>query len=192
MRNLYNYKCLVLNADYLPIKIVDWKKSVVWGLYDSVYSGVQVLEYHKDIYIIGSGNKNYFLPSVVKNIEWYNIYTQPLKLCSKNLFIRDNYTCQYCGKKLLSHQLTKDHIIPKSRLKKLTNKKTWNSWDNLTTSCSLCNRKKGNRTPDEANMKLRSSPKTPNKTYIDILSSVITHRMDNIPQEWRTYIKNYE
>lgn len=192
MRNLYNYKCLVLNADYLPIKIVGWKKSVIWGIYDAMYSGVQVLEYYKSLYILGSGNKNYRLPSVVKNIQWYNIYNKPLKLSSKNLFIRDNYTCQYCGKKLLSHQLTKDHIIPKSRFKQFSNKKTWNSWENLTTSCSLCNRKKGNRTPDEANMKLYNSPKTPNKTHIDIISSIITHRMDNIPQEWRVYLKNYE
>jgi len=64
---------------------------------------------------------------------------------------RDNHTCQYCGSR---RNLTLDHVVPKS-------KGGTHSWDNIVTACSPCNSRKGDRTPAQAGMKLRSNPKAP-------------------------------
>lgn len=64
---------------------------------------------------------------------------------------RDQHTCQYCGS---TKRLTLDHVMPRSRGGRDT-------WDNLVAACESCNTRKGNRTPQEAGMVLRSKPKTP-------------------------------
>jgi 5-methylcytosine-specific restriction endonuclease McrA len=65
---------------------------------------------------------------------------------------RDSYTCQYCGDH--RHDLTIDHIVPRSR-------GGLDSWDNVVAACLRCNVKKGDRTPREADMSLRSMPRRP-------------------------------
>lgn len=72
----------------------------------------------------------------------------------ENIFARDKYHCQYCGKEFPRRELTLDHILPRSRGGK-------RSWDNLITSCHKCNIRKGNKTPQEAGMKLLSKPHEP-------------------------------
>jgi DNA-directed RNA polymerase subunit RPC12/RpoP len=72
-------------------------------------------------------------------------------LSRQNIFRRDHNVCQYCGSK---DDLTLDHVMPKSRGGRTT-------WDNLTTACRRCNSKKGDLTPEEANMPLRSKPFKP-------------------------------
>jgi hypothetical protein len=72
----------------------------------------------------------------------------------QNIFMRDNYTCQYCGVKYQSPQLNLDHVIPRHQ-KGITN------WKNIVCSCYDCNTKKANRTPSEAGMKLLRQPKEP-------------------------------
>jgi 5-methylcytosine-specific restriction endonuclease McrA len=77
------------------------------------------------------------------------------KLNRKNVLLRDNYTCQYCGQKLPSQELNIDHVIPKSKGGKLR-------WKNVVASCITCNGNlKQNRTPGEAGMPLRSRPYVP-------------------------------
>ena len=70
------------------------------------------------------------------------------------VFIRDNFTCAYCGKIVKDSEVTVDHIVPKSRGGK------W-EWTNLVTCCSECNQKKGSKTPEEAGMVLLYKPKKP-------------------------------
>ena len=64
-----------------------------------------------------------------------------------NIFLRDNHQCQYCLKKLPAKELTRDHVIPRSRGGAM-------SWDNIVAACAPCNRNKGGRTPAEARMKI--------------------------------------
>jgi 5-methylcytosine-specific restriction endonuclease McrA len=64
---------------------------------------------------------------------------------------RDNHTCQYCGS---TKKLTIDHVIPRA-------KGGLNTWENVVIACETCNQRKGNRTPLEANMTLRTKPKAP-------------------------------
>jgi 5-methylcytosine-specific restriction endonuclease McrA len=71
-----------------------------------------------------------------------------------NLYRRDRFTCQYCGGRPGSKELTIDHVQPRSRGGHLT-------WENCVLACVACNKKKGSRTPEEAGMKLRSQPMRP-------------------------------
>lgn len=72
----------------------------------------------------------------------------------KNLFKRDKYTCIYCGVQPGPEELTIDHVFPKSR-------GGISSWENCALACIECNKRKSNRTPEEAGMKLRRAPKKP-------------------------------
>lgn len=157
-----NSKCLLLNADYTPLRIISWQRAIVWSIrYENNSSyGIEIIEYYEDKYIQGSGNKKYRVPSVAKTLKYFNPYNRKINFSRHNLFIRDQHTCQYCGKQLCSSQLTYDHIIPKCRF--VENKKLSTNWNNIVTACRPCNHKKGNRTPKEAGMQLIKSPIQPN------------------------------
>ncbi len=71
-----------------------------------------------------------------------------------NLYRRDRYTCQYCGSRPGSKELTIDHVQPRSRGGGL-------NWQNCVLACLACNKRKGNRTPEEAGMKLSAKPIEP-------------------------------
>jgi 5-methylcytosine-specific restriction endonuclease McrA len=66
--------------------------------------------------------------------------------------MRDRYTCQYCHRSAPAVDLTLDHVVPRSRAGETT-------WENLVACCHSCNNRKGNRTPDEAGMKLARPPR---------------------------------
>lgn len=78
-----------------------------------------------------------------------------ISLCNRYLFRRDNFLCLYCGQKFRPSQLTRDHIIPRSRGGK-------DRWANSATSCTRCNCHKAARTPEEAGMSLIAVPFVPN------------------------------
>jgi 5-methylcytosine-specific restriction endonuclease McrA len=80
----------------------------------------------------------------------------------RNLYRRDGYRCQYCGKSRSTSDLSIDHVVPRSRGGKTT-------WENCVLSCIPCNVRKGNRTLFEAEMRLCSPPGKPRWTpYIAI------------------------
>jgi 5-methylcytosine-specific restriction endonuclease McrA len=87
-----------------------------------------------------------------------NVYRNKVPYSRRNVYIRDQYTCQYCGTK---RDLSIDHIIPSSRGGKT-------NFKNCVTSCVKCNTTKGNRTPEEASMKLNRLPYVP--TIMEFLS----------------------
>jgi len=161
MNKAHNSRCLLLNADYSPLRIISWQKAMIWSIkssYDQQY-GIQIIEYYDNRFIQGSGGKQYKLPSIAKTIHYFNVYHKKISFSRHNLFIRDKYTCQYCGQQLMATQLTYDHIIPKSRFN--NNKTISTNWKNIVTACRPCNHKKGNRTPKEAGMNLLNQPIEP-------------------------------
>lgn len=151
--------CLLLNVDFTPLKIVSWRKSIVWSLrsYDDSYS-IEIIEYYKDKYIQGISTR-YPVPLIARRTSHLNLYNKPISFSRKNVYIRDNYTCQYCGQKFITSELTYDHVIPKSKFKGKRHSCT--NWHNVVTACVKCNFKKANRTPQEANMELIKAPIQP-------------------------------
>lgn len=97
------------------------------------------------------------------------------KLTRIEIFKRDDFTCQYCGKE--THNLTLDHVIPRSR-------NGAHSWENVVSACVPCNRTKAGRTPEEAGMKLRKKPEQPRPGNLFSLP----YRVPEIRGEWRKYL----
>lgn len=182
-----NTKCLVLNADYTPLTIITWKKALVWSFKHDADNrvGVEIIDFYKDDYIIGV-NKKYPIPAVVKTAKYFRINNHRVKFSRKNLFIRDNYSCQYCGAKTEIAKLTYDHVIPKSVWRNDSLSPT--TWTNIVTACIDCNRKKGNRTPKQANMPLKNLPVMPQKNikYLPIVDYLV--KINHIPEEWKLYL----
>lgn len=185
----YHNDCLVLNADYSPIGIIDWRKAMVWSFRytNSNYSGIEIIEYYSDDYVVGASKSDHPIPAVVKTTKYFKIKGHSVNFSRKNLFIRDNYTCQYCGHKHPVNQLTYDHVIPKSKWP--YPKQTATSWTNIVTACFRCNCKKGSRTPQQANMTLKTKPFIPNKSnkYLHVTHQILTIRK-HIPEEWQLYV----
>ena len=189
-----NSKCLLLNADYSPLRVLSWQRAIVWSIrYENNKNyGIEILSYHHDKYIQGSADKRYPVPAVAKTIKFFNMYNKKINFSRHNLFIRDNYTCQYCGKQLAFSQLTYDHIIPKSRFNK--DKRLSTNWKNIVTACRPCNHKKGNKTPKEASMTLINSPVEPNYSleYLPWFQELSTIKDGPLYELWKPFIStNY-
>jgi 5-methylcytosine-specific restriction endonuclease McrA len=164
---------------------------MVWSIKykDSPEYGIEILDYYNNEYIRGTGDRLYKVPSVAKTIKYFNIYNRKINFSRNNLFIRDDFTCQYCGIKLAQSQLTYDHIIPKSRF--LKNKTLSTNWTNIVTACRPCNHRKANRTPVEAGMQLIKQPIEPQYglKYLPWYqeASTITNN-----STWEPFIKNMQ
>ncbi len=94
------------------------------------------------------------IPRVIILVRYDGYHKKQPKFNRINIFRRDGDTCQYCAKAFPKSGLTLDHVIPRSMGGKST-------WDNIVCCCVKCNRKKGGRTPQQANMKLLSKPVKP-------------------------------
>jgi 5-methylcytosine-specific restriction endonuclease McrA len=162
---------LLLNITYEPLRIINWKKAITLFLLGKV----EVLEeYGREIHSVSFSVK---LPSVVRLLRLVKRPKTPVRLSRQNIYARDKYACQYCGKKFPSEELSYDHVIPKSRGGKT-------EWTNIVTCCVRCNRRKGGRTPKEAHMKLIRKPSFP--AWLPALKITIGFR--EVPNSWRDYL----
>lgn len=185
-------RCLLLNADFTPLSIIHWKKAVIWHMKyeDNPNYGIDIIDFYKNDHINGINNKKYPIPAVARTKRFFRQNNQTLIFSRKNIFLRDNYTCQYCGKQFEAQNLTYDHVIPKSIWDNMQMSPT--CWTNIVTACASCNRKKGNKTPKQANMPLINIPVKPTKSqkYLPIsyhLSKIKT----NMPDEWQVYLPEF-
>ncbi|HHH30778.1 MAG TPA: HNH endonuclease [Polyangiaceae bacterium] len=94
------------------------------------------------------------VPRIVHLVRYARMRRPTIRLTRRNLMLRDGYTCQYCLRRRPVRELDIDHVLPRSRGGE-------DSWTNLVTACQPCNRRKGRRTPSEANMPLRRRPVAP-------------------------------
>jgi 5-methylcytosine-specific restriction endonuclease McrA len=94
------------------------------------------------------------VPRIVHLVRYARMRRPTIRLTRRNLMLRDGYTCQYCSRRRPVRELDIDHVLPRSRGGE-------DSWTNLVTACQPCNRRKGRRTPAEANMPLRKRPGAP-------------------------------
>lgn len=94
------------------------------------------------------------VPRIVRLRRYARCWRGTIRLTRRNLMLRDDFQCQYCGRFLASRELDIDHVLPRSRAGAA-------SWTNLVTACQSCNRRKGRRTPAEAGMPLLRRPVAP-------------------------------
>jgi len=120
-------------------------------------------------------NENISTPAVIRLNYYVAVPYKELPFNKKNILIRDNYTCQYCGKKC--HDLTLDHVLPKSRGGDY-------SWENIVAACKECNQKKADRTPKEAGMKLLRKPYRPKNYMVFEMKKYDKAKQEN----WKKYI----
>jgi 5-methylcytosine-specific restriction endonuclease McrA len=160
-------KVLVLNASYEPLNITSWRRAIVLVIKGKAE---QVEHNGKVIYA------ELPLPTVIRLRHYVRVPYKDIPLTRRNLLHRDNHTCQYCG--YIGEGLTLDHVIPRSRGGKDT-------WENMVAACVRCNVKKGNRTPREATMPLRSPPRKP---YSSLYFEIARHIRSGSHQEWRKYV----
>jgi len=95
----------------------------------------------------------------------------------RNLYRRDELTCQYCGADLQQERLTIDHVVPISRGGE-------SNWENCVLACRRCNGRKANNTPREANMRLRRPPKQPAWS-----PAYAAYARENRPDSWDNFLQ---
>ena len=118
-------------------------------------------------------NKNFPWPSIIRLSFFVSVPYKKVVLTRKNILRRDNYKCAYCGRSDLP--LTIDHILPKA-------KGGTDSWENLICACTLCNNRKGDRTPVEARMELLYRPFRP--SHIMFIKNVVR----KLDENWKPYL----
>jgi 5-methylcytosine-specific restriction endonuclease McrA len=160
-------KVLVLNASYEPLNITSWRRAVVLLIKGKAE---QVEHNGKQIY------SGLALPTVIRLRHYVRVPYKEIPLTRRNILHRDSHACQYCG--YAGDSLTLDHVLPRSR-------GGGDTWENMVTACVHCNVRKGNRTPKEASMILRTPPRKP---YSSLYFEVAKHLKSGSHREWQKYV----
>ncbi|MCB2055915.1 MAG: HNH endonuclease [Geminicoccaceae bacterium] len=175
--SLAAFPALVLNADYqplsyFPLSLWHWQETVKAIFLDRV---AVVSHYDR---VIRSPGRQFRLPSVVALKEYVPQNRRP-PFTRFNLFLRDRFTCQYCGHGFPAQELTFDHLVPRSRGGRT-------SWANIVTACNRCNLSKGNRLPQECGMRPSHAPEMP--TMWQLLQNGRAFPPNYLHESWRDYL----
>lgn len=158
---------LVLNASYEPLNVCTVRRAHVL-----VFKGKAevVEELGKPL---RSAAETFVWPHVIRLLSYVRVpKSVQRKISRRALFARDGHRCVYCGS---SGRLTLDHVVPRSRGGDSV-------WENVVTSCAPCNLRKGNRLPEEIEMRMLVKPRVPTPTLFVTLSS------PRIPERWQPYL----
>jgi 5-methylcytosine-specific restriction endonuclease McrA len=161
---------LLLNSDYEPLNVCNVRRAfrLVFG------EKAEVIQYnHHDI---RTATKIFRAPSVIRLHHRVKRPRPRVRLSRREIFVRDKYTCQYCG--MQTHDLTLDHIIPRHR-------GGMHTWDNLVAACKHCNHRKGGRLVDDARMRLLRAPFEPR---CDVYTLFTPYLADPRNEAWRDYL----
>ena len=161
---------LLLTPWMTPHKILPWQNAVTL-----LFLGkVDVLEEYDEE--IASPSLTIRAPAVVRLKRPIDGVKRGVKFSRINVFTRDGFRCQYCGERRAMRELNYDHVIPRVRGGKTV-------WENIVTSCYTCNDRKGNRTVEQAGMKLRKKPVKPKTLPMSFLAI----DTGSIPEAWSEY-----
>ena len=166
---------LLLNSDaqpvsWLPLSTLTWQDAIKYMVLDKA----RVLEYHDD-WIVHSANWETPVPSIMMLTEYMKPKTG-IRFSKGNVFLRDAYTCQYCGTRLEKNKCTLDHVLPTSHGGKTT-------FENSTTACGPCNAGKG----ADKRIKPRSKPYKPD--YWELVNKRKQMSFHVKDPRWNDYIK---
>ena len=167
-----NSPVLVLNQNYEPLNVCNARRAIV--LVDR--GKAEILEHGLDA--MRSPSRTLRLPSVIRLVYMIKRPRPQVRLTRREIFVRDRYTCQYCGS--TTKDLTLDHVVPRHRGGKHT-------WDNLVSACRSCNHRKGSHSPDEAHMKLLRVPQKPKASIHYVFSQHLESQ-----NEWLKFIPEWE
>lgn len=118
------------------------------------------------------------IPSIIRLKKYVRNYSRStVRFCRENVYLRDNFTCQYCYQEFTSRDLTLDHVVPVSKGGR-------KSWQNVVAACRRCNQKKGSRSLDQAKMPLLKRPEMP-KWLPDPNLELASPGM---PESWKIYL----
>lgn len=184
-QSLLHEKVLVLNKYYQAVQITTVQKAIChlvkgtakvitpdWATH-SLEEWVKISKFHENgnKKMIRSPSVSLLVPDAIYLPFYEGLPKAEVVFSRKNLFLRDEYRCQYCGKLLKNaKERTIDHVIPKSRGGKTV-------WSNVVLCCKKCNLKKGDRTPEEAGLKLLKKPKAP-KWHALLLEEFPKHKKE--------------
>jgi 5-methylcytosine-specific restriction endonuclease McrA len=157
VRSAYtNNRVLVLNATYEPISFISLKRAVILVLREKA----EIVEAQVER-ALRSERQSLEAPLVIRLVVYVPVPRYfNIPLTRRSLMSRDKGECQYCGTS--SDGLTMDHVLPRSKGGKT-------EWTNVVAACVPCNRRKANRTPDQAHMPLRSKPAKPGYIAVVLL-----------------------
>ncbi len=162
---------LILNANFEPLNVCSTRRAlglILCGKATLVMNG------RGQIHTV---NRSFPIPSIIRLGRMVHRPRRKVRLSKREIFRRDHYTCQYCGRTL--QNLTVDHVIPK----RLGGTR---SWENLVTACAPCNHLKGGRTLEEARMHLLHPPKEPPASAKYLFEEYVRQH-----EEWRPYIEGW-
>lgn len=165
-----NARTLVLTPWYLPYRVVGWQDAITMMYLEKVDLVVPYTEEIK------SPSTSLPLPAVIRMKKKVSANRYRIRFSRLNVFMRDGFRCMYCGKSCTMSELTFDHVVPRSQ-------GGATKWENILSSCSVCNSKKGNRTPLQAGMQPIRAPYKPKSLPMR------PPRIDlgKIPDEWRDF-----
>lgn len=166
-----NERVLVLNASFEPINVCTLRRAVVL-----VIKGAARMEEASER-VLHSPSTTLRAPSVIRLVEYVHVPFERTSLSRKNVLLRDHHTCQYCGRAAPSQDLTLDHVLPRSRGGS-------SGWENLVACCRPCNNRKGDRTPDEARMRLLKRP----QAFSMHVNRQIMRYLGRTDEAWRKYL----
>ncbi|MHA6247698.1 HNH endonuclease [Pontibacter sp. CAU 1760] len=161
-------KVLILNQDFSAIAVCDVHKAFLL-----VYLEKAEMITKAENAFLRSITATYPIPSVIRLQHYVRVPYYGISLSRHNVMRRDSYSCQYCG---AAKNLTLDHLMPRSR-------GGATAWQNLVTACSRCNSRKGDRTPEEAGLKLKRQPSRPS------LLTFLQLHLNTSNEDWRMYLE---
>ncbi len=162
---------LVLNATFEPINVTAVRRALILML-----KGVAQAEEHNHREV-HSATASMKIPSVIRLLAYRHIPQQTRALSRKNILLRDRNTCQFCGRIFPAGELTLDHVMPRSRGGHST-------WENLVACCYACNNRKGDRTPEEAGLRLQRRP----RPFTLHTSRQLMRLIGRQDEKWRKYL----
>ncbi len=173
-------RTLLLNSDYTPRDLLGWKQalSLLWNENEPV-----VCLHFSEKFKTDSKGRKHYIPSVLI-LKDYHKHAGLACYSKRNIFARDKMICQYCYKLCKPETATLDHVIPRSRWQ---GQKRVSSFENVVTACKRCNKRKGDKTPAEAGMRLLTQPKRITRPQLLARKAIL---LGTCP-EWQQYLESY-
>ena len=167
MNNFNSHRTLILNSTFQPLSVASAKRSI------SLLLAKKINVIKESKYEIRSENKIIKIPKVALLTYYVKApYSRRVALNRSNIFIRDFYTCQYCGNNAESI----DHVIPKS-------KGGEHEWSNVVACCKKCNLTKADKLLNQSILKLKKFPIKPEGNFW--IKTIIGSNPD---PEWNEYL----